>query len=794
MANDVSRADAGFGVDTNAVTLITPAGETALPLMSKRDVADGILDAVAALMGGEMTYANVIVDLSAEAVDRLFSYAVPEGMDVQPGQLVAVPFGPRTLEGFVVSLSDTCDLPPEKVKPVLRVVREEPVVLPDLMELAEWMHVRYLCNLVDALRLMLPAQMRGGRVRERTTRWARLNLTDGELEAFIAANPRPCCRSRSAPVERLTAALEGGGGRFLLHGVTGSGKTEVYIRLIRRALELGRTAIVLVPEIALTPQMVAWLHGRFGGDAAVLHSALSAGERFDEWRRIRSGEARVVIGARSAVFAPVQNLGVIVVDEEHETTYQSDHRPRYDAREVAWKRAGQHGAVLLLGSATPSITTYMRAMPGVRPENRLELIELRQRVNGRPLPEVEIVDMRGEFERGNHSIFSARLAAELRACLDDGHQAMLFINRRGHSTFVSCRACGYVVKCDQCDVSMTWHQAENALRCHYCGKTLPPPKKCPNCGSAYIKYFGAGTQKVQEEVRRLFPDARVARMDVDTTREKDAHARILNRFRSGEANVLVGTQMIAKGLDFPNVALVGVVAADLSLNLPDFRSVERTFQLITQVAGRAGRADVPGRVVVQTYDPDHYGIQLAAAQDYRAFYTRESAYRRAALYPPFTVIARIIYSGRDPEAAAKAAAKAAEARWGVPGRDRRGAGRDPAGRHGGADQAAPGREPLPGAAEAVLQGGPGGRRRADAGPGRRRPRGRAGGAGDQSEQFDLGNRNREQGWRAGGLGIGSREALTEEVAAIEYVEAELWQFARSLKWARTTYCASIPGR
>ena len=667
-----------------------------------------------------MTYAQVIVDLSAEAVDRRFSYAVPVGMVVQPGQLVAVPFGPRTLEGFVVSLSGECDLPPEKVKPILRVVRGEPVILPDLMELAEWMHTRYLCNLVDALRLMLPAELRGGRVRERTERFARLNLAEEEIAGFIAANPRakkqvelierlregdvataaiaeksalkalvdkgavalydserrrtPHALSDGASsadptllpeqaraVERLTAALEKGGGRFLLHGVTGSGKTEVYIRLIRRALELGKTAIVLVPEIALTPQMVAWLHGRFGGDAAVLHSALSAGERFDEWRRIRSGEARVVIGARSAVFAPVKNLGVIVVDEEHETTYQSDHRPRYDAREVAWKRAARHGAVLLLGSATPSITTYMRAMPGVRAENRLELIELRQRANGRPLPEVEIVDMRGEFGRGNHSIFSARLSAELRRCLDEGHQAMLFINRRGHSTFVSCRNCGYVVKCDQCDVSMTWHQAENALRCHYCGKTLPPPEKCPSCGSKYIKYFGAGTQKVQEEVRRLFPDARVARMDVDTTREKDAHERILNRFRSGEANVLVGTQMIAKGLDFPNVALVGVVAADLSLNLPDFRSVERTFQLITQVAGRAGRADVPGRVVVQTYDPEHYGIRMAAEQDYRAFYSRESAHRRAALYPPFTVIARIICSARD-RAAAEAAANDAEAK------------------------------------------------------------------------------------------------------------------------------------
>jgi len=667
-------------------------------------------------------YAQVIVDLSAEALDRVFSYIVPEDLEVVPGQLVSVPFGPRTLEGFVVALSDTCDVPPEKLKPLIRPVRREPVVMPDLMELAEWMHVRYLCNLVDALRLMLPPEMRGGRVHEKTRRRARLALSGEALEAFIGKNRRASKQlevvetlrngdvetakldgaalralvkkgaveihdeearrtpmaladdrrtvdpepmpEQAAAVARLTAALETGGGRFLLHGVTGSGKTEVYIRLIRRALELGRTAVVLVPEIALTPQMVAWLHGRFGGDAAVLHSALSAGERFDEWRRIRSGEARVVIGARSAIFAPLENIGVIVVDEEHETTYQSDRRPRYDAREVAWKRAAQHGAVLVLGSATPSISTYMRAMPGVRPENRLELIELRQRVKGRPLPEVAIVDMRGEFERGNRSIFSAKLAGELRNCLDEGHQAMLFINRRGHSTFVSCRACGYVVRCDQCDVTMTFHQAENALRCHYCGKTLPPPKTCPQCGSGYIKYFGAGTQKVQEEVRRLFPDARVLRMDVDTTREKDAHARILNRFRSGEANVLVGTQMIAKGLDFPNVALVGVVAADLSLNLPDYRSVERTFQLITQVAGRAGRADVPGRVVVQTYDPDHYGIRLAAAQDYRAFYTRESAYRRQAMYPPFTVIARIVYSGKDEEAV-KAAALADEARMGA---------------------------------------------------------------------------------------------------------------------------------
>lgn len=666
-----------------------------------------------------MRYAEVIVDLSAEAVDRRFTYAIPEGMELRPGMLVTVPFGPRMLDGFVVNLTDRCALDPKKIRSVLRVARDEPVVMPDLMALAEWMHRRYLCNLVDALRLMIPAEMRGGRVREKTLRFARLMIDCDAADALIAAaEKRHALRqvealkllkqgdietvridsavlkslekkgaveivtheTRRTPtalkdgartadpvlmpgqaraVEALTGALNTGG-RFLLHGVTGSGKTEVYIRLIRAALTMGKTAIVLVPEIALTPQMVSWLHGRFGADAAVLHSALSPGERFDEWRRIRSGEARVVIGARSAIFAPLQNIGCIIVDEEHESSYQSDHRPRYDARQIAWRRAGDHCAVLVLGSATPSIDTYMRAMPGVRPENRLTLIELRQRVKNRPLPEVHLVDMRGEFERGNSSIFSAKLATELQECLDTGHQAMLFINRRGHSTFVSCRKCGYVVKCDQCDVSMTYHRVDDTLKCHYCGKTATPPKTCPQCGSAYIKFFGAGTQKVQEEVARLFPAARVGRMDIDTTQGKDAHQKILDAFRRGETNVLVGTQMIAKGLDFPNVTLVGVVAADMTLNLPDYRSVERTFQLITQVAGRAGRADEPGRVVVQTYDPEHYGIACAAQQDYRAFYTREAANRKLALYPPFTVLARVVFASKD-EQLAQQAARAAEA-------------------------------------------------------------------------------------------------------------------------------------
>ena len=660
-----------------------------------------------------MMYANVIVDLSADALNRLFSYRVPEGMELVPGQQVILPFGPRRIEGFVVSLSGECDLPPEKIKDVIAPVQDYPVVLPELMDLAHWMHGRYLCNLVDALRLMIPSEMRSGRVRIRTKRYARLVLEDAQIEAFIENNRRAArqielirllqrgdqetaglnpaalkglrekgaveiydCEMRRRPsalksgesagdfelmpgqqraVNAITQAMDAGGDRFLLNGVTGSGKTEVYIRCIRHALAKGKGAIVLVPEIALTPQMVSWFHARFGDQAAVLHSGLSAGERFDEWRRIRFGEARVVVGARSAVFAPMEDIGVIIVDEEHENTYQSEHKPRYDAREVAWRRAEENHAALVLGSATPSIASFMRAMPGVRSENRLTLLEMQQRVQGRPLPEVELVDMRGEFERGNHSVFSGKLTQALQECLEKGEQAMLFINRRGHSTFVSCRKCGYVVKCGQCDVSMTYHQAENLLKCHYCGASMPPPRSCPQCGSSYIKYFGAGTQKVAEEARRLFPDARIVRMDIDTTREKNAHEKILSRFRSGEANVLIGTQMIAKGLDFPNVTLVGVMAADMTLNLPDYRSTERTFQLITQVAGRAGRADKEGRVIVQTYDPDHYGIQLAAAQDYRAFYHKESSFRRSALYPPFTQIVRIVYSGKLEKDVQKAA-------------------------------------------------------------------------------------------------------------------------------------------
>lgn len=407
-----------------------------------------------------------------------------------------------------------------------------------------------------------------------------------------------------------------------------------------------------MPEIALTPQMVSWFRSRFGESAAVIHSRLSAGERYDEWRRIRRGDARVVIGARSAVFAPVEDLGLIVVDEEHETTYLSDRHPRYDARDVAGARCDEEGAALLLSSATPSILSFARARRG-----DYLLLEMPHRVLNRPMPQVEIADMRQELENGNRSIFSALLQTRLRQCLEKGEQAMLLMNHRGYSSFVSCRSCGQAIKCPNCDVALTYHLTggDGQLHCHYCGHAEPQPAKCPQCGSKYIRYFGAGTQKVEEELHRLYPGVATVRMDVDTTSGKDGHAKLLEEFRSGRARIMVGTQMIAKGLDFPRVTLVGAVAADLTLNLPDYRSRERTFQLLTQMAGRAGRGEEPGRVVIQTYKPEDVTILQAAAQDYRAFFEAEFTRRRMGLYPPFTIMARLLVEAPDAACAARTA-------------------------------------------------------------------------------------------------------------------------------------------
>ena len=437
---------------------------------------------------------------------------------------------------------------------------------------------------------------------------------------------------------------------FLLHGVTGSGKTEVYLEAIEKTLAKGREAILLVPEISLTPQMVEKFKARFGDEVAVLHSALSQGERYDEWRKIIRKEVSVVVGARSAVFAPFQNLGLIVIDEEHESSYKQEETPRYHAREVAMWRARENKAVLLMGSATPALETYALAERG-----RYTLLSMPDRVRNRPLPQVHVVDMREELRSENRSMFSRRLHEMIGERLDRQEQMVLFLNRRGFSTFVMCRSCGYTLRCNHCDISLTYHRTNHTARCHYCGYTIKQPAHCPECQSEHIRFFGTGTQKVEEELARLYPGIRVIRMDVDTTSRKGAHEELLQRFRTGQGDVLLGTQMIAKGLDFPRVTLVGVIAADTSLFLPDFRSAEKTFQLLTQVGGRAGRHELKGDVVIQTYAPEHYSIMHATRHDYPSFYREEMLQRRRTGYPPYFRLVLITFSHEEVPVVVKAA-------------------------------------------------------------------------------------------------------------------------------------------
>lgn len=657
-------------------------------------------------------FAEVVVDIVHSNLSRSFSYAVPDGMRLEIGMRVSVPFNHSRIYGIVVDLSEHCDLDPRKIKPIHAVLEDYPAILPQLIQLARQMAQEAHCPVAETLRLMLPPEMRRAKIKIKQETTARLLpiaadtlqgwiqkygsarkkgmllhlLSDfaehsiQELTEFVGAPLQPLKKLaadglielnkrevfrlpyedtelESLPdpplMEQQQHALQiieedsrAGANAFLIHGVTGSGKTEVYIRLVKQALREGKGVIILVPEISLTPQMVRWFRERFSNSAAVLHSRLSAGEKYDEWRRIRLSQARVVIGARSAIFAPVDKLGLIVVDEEHETTYQSDRHPQYDARHIAQLRVQNEGGIYVLSSATPSIKSFAMALRG-----NLTLIEMPKRVMDRPLPTVSVVDMRKELQSGNRSMFSTLLLSKMKKHLDSGSQIILFLNRRGHSTFISCRNCGHVMQCDNCDISMTYHmesyREQASLKCHVCGCNKPIPNVCPSCGSRYIRYFGVGTQKVEEELQKQFPQAKIARMDLDTTTTKNAHAEILESFRKGKAQILIGTQMITKGLDFPNVTLVGVIAADVTLNLPDYRAPERTFQLITQVAGRAGRANQPGEVVIQTYKPEHSVIVDAANQDYRAFFTKELERRKKSFYPPYTQIVRLLIEGRD---------------------------------------------------------------------------------------------------------------------------------------------------
>ncbi len=655
--------------------------------------------------------ARIIVDISASDVDRVFDYRAIDG--VERGSRVFVPFGRQNVEGYVIELTDSTDVPPEKLKDVVSVLDDRPVISDEFLRLCDFMTERFRLRKIDVFRLLLPAKMRGGRIKAleknivyinpeyadvdpalfikktahsqleifeyvREAETAEQSFLNAEYSAAAVRNlinrgvflvrrenvlrtpyknivQKDCAVTltdeQSAAVDTIMSSDK----PTLLFGVTGSGKTEVYLHCIEKVLAEGKTAIMLVPEISLTPQVMRVFRSRFGDDVALLHSGLGDGERFDEWRRLLTGEARVAVGARSAIFAPLGNVGLIVIDEEHDTSYISESNPRFITREVAFFRADYNGAKVVMGSATPSIESYYNAEQG-----NYTLCGLPNRVNKRKLPDIDIVNMCSETTYGNSGMFSAALVNALDECLKSGNQAILFLNRRGYSSYVMCKKCGYVAKCDDCDVSLVYHKDENILKCHYCQRRYAMLDLCPNCKSPHIKQGFIGTERVVEQVNKMFPSARVIRMDNDTTRTKDAHLKLLGDFSEGNADILVGTQMVAKGHDFANVTLVGIIDADMSLHFSDFRAVERTFQLITQVAGRAGRENKPGRVILQTYTPGHYVYRYATAYDYVGFYGKEINLLHATGFPPFTEILRLLVSCDNEDMALEATRFATE--------------------------------------------------------------------------------------------------------------------------------------
>lgn len=655
-----------------------------------------------------MKYALIIVSISHSNVDHIFHYKIPEHLKliIEIGMRVMVPFGKgnRKIEGYVTGFSDNADVDDSLIKEIADICESYPIISQKRIELAKWMQKKYYTTLSSCIQCIVPKK-----VNEKNFACVMLNTENVDLDTAIEKVMKKDTKQKRVlslllngeeiPVSHIktllevdeapiTALIKKGiikrvyeqvyrgnfnvasvkktmphtltneqndvckkifeemnnftGKPILVHGVTGSGKTEIYLRAIDKALNEGKSAIVLVPEISLTQQTVERFVSRFGEKVSVTHSRLNDGERYDQWTRARLDEISVMIGPRSAVFTPFENLGIIIIDEEHETTYKSDQlSPKYDAREVAEKLIELYGCTVVLGSATPSIISYNKA------ENKeYTLCQLNNRVNN-SFPDIKIVDMRLELANKNFSVFSRDLKEAIRRNINNKEQTILFLNRRGYSTFVSCRECGYVMTCNNCNVNYTYHKGINRLSCHYCGAHVKVPEVCPSCGSRHIKYFGTGTEKIEQEVNKLFPDARVLRMDLDTTQRKNSHQTILEEFRNGKADILIGTQMIAKGLDFENVTLVGIIAADLSLNVGDYRSAETTFQLVSQVAGRAGRAEKKGKVFIQTYSPEHYSIQYAAKNDYTGFYNEEIEYRKSMIYPPFTNIFVIMFVGEN---------------------------------------------------------------------------------------------------------------------------------------------------
>ncbi len=655
-------------------------------------------------------YASVILDNPSPEIDRIFDYEIPFELlnTVAAGCRVKVPFGPKNniAGGYCLDIKQSSDVPEEKIKMIYSVVDNEPLISRKMIELACWMKEKYFCTLSQCLNVILPA---GANLKlKNLSKAVFLNIEKEKAYEFIKkqeGNKRNASQIKAlkyvienngckisdilinakisrSPVDTLikngilflgekqkehnfeniaiydktdkpnlneeqknavnTVLKSGNEKPFLLFGITGSGKTEVYLSIIEEITKNGRQAIVLVPEISLTPLIVGRFKNRFGNKAAVTHSKMSDGERYEVWSKAKNGEISIVIGPRSAVFMPFENLGIIIIDEEHESSYISELSPKYSACEVAQEICRLSGAKLILGSATPLIDSYLKAQKG-----EYRLLKLTKRAGEGALPETEIVDMRRELEEGNRTVFSRKLYYAIKEKLDKHEQIMLFLNRRGYSTFVSCRKCGHVMMCPNCSVAYKYHYKGNFLMCHYCGKKEKVPAVCPQCGSKYIKYFGTGTQKIEDEVKRMFPQARVLRMDFDTVSKKGSHRAILNAFANGEADILIGTQMIAKGHDFPNVTLVGIMAADVSLNVGDYRGSEVTFELITQAAGRAGRSTSKGRVIIQTYQSEHYAIKCAAKQDYEAFYKKECAVRKTMGYPPFSFVYTLLFSGKD---------------------------------------------------------------------------------------------------------------------------------------------------
>lgn len=582
-----------------------------------------------------MKYVNVVIDNNNDNTDNLYTY-ICENENVKVGDKVYVPFGRgnKVKPAYVFQVALRLATEVKGIKTVEK-IDEDISLNEETIATCIWMKKRYLCRYIDAVKCFTPAGASSKRGKIRTPYKDHVG-ENADIRALTDEQSRTI-------MEILPYVNKNQHKVFLVHGVTSSGKTEVYMRVIEECLGKGKNAIMLVPEIALTTQTIERFIGRFGSSQiAVLHSRLSQGERYDEWMRIKSNQVRIVIGARSGIFAPLTNIGAIILDEEHESTYKSDMTPKYETTEVAIQRGRRNNAVVLLGSATPSLVSYYRSENG-----DYKKLALKERYNKAPLPAVKIVDMREELINGNKSIFSVDLYHEMKKCLDEKRQIILFLNRRGFSTFISCRSCGYVMNCKECGISLTYHKGKNKALCHYCGYWEQIPDVCPQCKKRYLKHFGTGTEKVEEITREVFPDSSIDRLDLDTIRQKGSIDRILNRFKKGKTNILIGTQLVAKGLDFANVGLVGIISADISLNIPDFRSPERTFQLITQAAGRAGRGDDLGKVIIQSYSPGHYSIQAASKHDYLTFYKTEAEVRRYLGYPPFTDLIQIILSSEN---------------------------------------------------------------------------------------------------------------------------------------------------